>query len=801
MSPGDRLGHYEIVEQLGAGGMGVVYRARDTTLRREVAIKLLPQGLSGDPERLARLEREAHLLAAMNHPNIAAIYSLEEAEGSRFLVLELIVGAPLSDLIAAGPLPVPAALEIAAQIARALDVAHGAGVVHRDLKPANVMVTDDGRVKVLDFGIAKAPASLAADVDLDNSPTAAVPITEAGVILGTAPYMSPEQVRGQPVDDRSDIWAFGCVLYELLTGTRAFRRETAADTLAAILETEPDWTALPENLPENILGLLERCLRKDHRLRLDSLSDADAELIEALTGPLVVAARPVGSPYRRAAIAAVSAAAIALLVALGLNIGGMQDRVRSDGFWPFSAPAPEASARIRIAVLPFDNLGLENDHYLSEGISREVSTQLSRVADFVVIAHGSARRASAMGLSYRELAEQIRADYLVAGSVSPARDRVRIMASLIDPATSEQLWANDYDRELSVAQVLAVRKDVAQEVASALDVALSQEDPTGGSPAPLSLEAYRAYQLGRFFWDKRTVDGLELAIEHFERAITLDTNYALAYAGLADAALVLPWFSSAFSNTAALARAEAAARRALELDPSLGQPHATLGLIKEWRYEWIAAEQEFLLAIANEPDYATGHHWYGNMLGRLGRHDEASAELRLSISLDPLSLIINQDVGYVLWLAGQSEAAIRQFRRTLDLNASFSTTRLVLVMALLEQGRFAEAREEIGSWAVTAGLEREPLEAIVDLVSRHASTGQRQDLPPELMNVASSLPPYFLPGLYVHLGQDEKALDILERAYANGAFAVVSSLADPLFEPLRSKPGFADLIRKIGLDR
>jgi len=733
----------------------------------------------------------------MNHPNIAAIYSLEEEEDTRFLVLELVLGAPLSDLIADGPLPVPAALEISGQIAQALDVAHGAGVVHRDLKPANVMVTDDGRVKVLDFGIAKAPASLAADVGLDSSPTAAIPITEAGVILGTAPYMSPEQVRGQPVDKRSDIWAFGCVLYELLTGMRAFRRETAADTLAAILETEPDWAALPEKVPENLRDLLGRCLRKDRRLRLDNLSDASDELFEALTGPVVAAPRSVGSPYRRAAIAALASAAIALLLALGLNMGGVQDRIRSSGFWPFPATVP---ARIRIAVLPFDNLGLENDEYLSQGISRDISTQISKSSDFVVIAHGSARRASTMGLSYRELAEQIQADYLVAGSVSPAQDRVRITASLIDPATNEQLWANDYDRELSVAQVLAVRKDVAQEVAGALDVALSPVEQADPSSAPHDLEAYQEYQLGRFFWDKRTVDGLELAIEHFERAITLDTSYALAYAGLADAELVLPWYSSAFSNPAALGRAEVAALRALELDPSLGQPHATLGLIKEWRYEWLAAEEEFLLAIANEPDHATGHHWYGNMLGRLGRHEEAIEQLRLAVSLDPLSLIINQDVGYVLVLAGQSEAAILQFRHTLNLDANFPVTRLLLAMFLLEQNRFAEAREEMGRWAAITGLDREPLETIVDLVARHASAGQRQELPPDLVNVVSLLPPFFLPGLYVLLGQDEEALDILEQAYADGAFPVVISLAGPLFQPLRSKPGFAELTKKVGLD-
>ena len=344
---GKTLGHYEILEPLGSGGMGEVYRARDTTLKRDVAIKILPEELSADPDRLARLEREAHLLAALNHPHIATIYALEEDQGTSFLVLEMVKGESLEKRLAKGALPVEKALDLCKQIAEALEAAHGEGIIHRDLKPANVLITPDGIAKVIDFGLAKPTAATGrgSEANMSHSPTVTVAGTQTGVILGTAPYMSPEQVRGQPLDRRADIWAFGCVLYEMLTGSRAFARETVADTLAAIIEAEPDWSRLPANTPVAVRALLRRCLRKELKLRLRDIGDAWVEINEAMgASPSAAEASAVVPPQRRWKRAVPTAVAVGISVAAtALAVWGLMRG---------TPPPPEAPLRLEVKV-PF----------------------------------------------------------------------------------------------------------------------------------------------------------------------------------------------------------------------------------------------------------------------------------------------------------------------------------------------------------------------------------------------------------------------------------------------------------------
>jgi len=717
-------------------------------------------------------------------------------------VLELIEGETLAARLNRGPLHLDNSLEISRQIADALEAAHGRGIVHRDLKPANVMLSPEGRVKVLDFGLAF-PFQLGQGTDLTQAATDFDKITSTGTFMGTAPYMSPEQIRGQAVDPRTDIWAFGCVLFEMLTGRRAFQRETMADTMAAILERDPDWGELPDDTSPAIRALIRKSLQKETGERLQDMGDACLEIQEVLTSDAPVLARRPPSRLRRrpfAPVLALAAVAVVLLAfAVALDVGGIRDRLLGGRGWFSTMTMAGSGERLRIAVLPFDNLSGAEEEYFSEGITQDINTQISKTGKFVVIAHGSARRASGAGNGYHEMAQQLGVDYIVDGSVSRAGDRVRITASLIDPETNEQLWANDYDHELSVEHIFSVRSDVAQQVAGALDITLSPADQLQLAARPTqNLEAYQQYQLGRFFWDKRTVDGFESAIDHFEQAISLDPDYALAHAGLADTYLILPWFSSEYSNAVGLARSEEAATKALELDATLGEAHTTLALAREWQFEWEAAEREFRRALELDPEYPTAHHWYADMLGRLGRHQEAIVEIRTAHDLDPLSLIINQDLGYVLWMAGDREAAIRQFRRTLELDPNFATTRLVLAYALIGDGQFDEAEEALGQWATDTGNDPVAVSQIADLTARHASTGETQSIPPEL-DVESILPPWSIPWLYMLIGNEEKALDVLEQAYDEKAFAVVASVTLPGFDGLRSNPRFVELLRKMGL--
>jgi tetratricopeptide (TPR) repeat protein len=377
---------------------------------------------------------------------------------------------------------------------------------------------------------------------------------------------------------------------------------------------------------------------------------------------------------------------------------------------------------------------------------------------------------------------------------------VRVTASLVDPRTAEQLWANDYDRELSAAHIFTIRSDVAREVAGALDLTFSPSDEERlGSPPTESLEAYQSFQLGRFFWNKRTPQALETAVGHYQRAIELDPDYALAYAGLADIYVVLPWFDNQIDIPATLARAEAAAKRALELDPSLGEAVTALALVRESELDWKGAEIEFRRALELSPNHATAHHWYANLLSRLGHHEAALSHIKTALDLDPLSLIINQDLGYNLHLDRQIDAAIEQYRRALALDESFPPTRLVLALALLEAGRFQESAQEIERWSELTARDPTVTGQLVDLSARYAETGEAPPLPAGL-DLESLMPPWSVAMCYMLIGQDERALNRLEQLYERGITWELMLVVGPAFDRLRDDPRFRALVDRIGLE-
>jgi serine/threonine-protein kinase len=672
-------------------------------------------------------------------------------------------------------------VEILSEIADALAHAHDRGLVHRDIKPENVLISGSHAL-LADLGISKAVCDTGSRHQL----------TTVGMVVGTPDYMAPEQATAEPdIDHRADIYAMGVVAYEMLTGRRPFQGKSTQEILAAqVIQEPPPILEHRAGIPSDLARLVMRCLEKSPAARWQSAQEILHELKLVSRGessgrlPYSESSSHPAARLRRTAWVAAAGTA---LVAAGIGL--------------FNTLANEGDlTRRRIAVLPFENLSAAEDDYFSDGVTRDINTRISKIGDFMVIAHGSARQAKASGESYREMATQLGVQFVVDGSVSRVGERVLITASLIDPETDEQIWTNDYDRELSAEHIFTIRADVAQQVARALDVALSPAQEAELSARPTDdLEAYQEYLLGLFHWERRTPEAFETSIRHFQRAIELDPGYALAYAGLADVYLIRPWFSADYSNREGLALADSMARKALDLDPGLAQPHATLGLAHEWQLQWQDADTEFRRAIDLDPEYATARHWYALLLARMGRHAEAQVQAQMSLELDPLSPIINQDVGYVLHLAGEREESLRWTERTVELHPDFSTTVLVLALRYLEGGRYEEGGEVLSRWAGLTGNDLDWVMELVELKARYDSTGVRP--PTAHFDMEGRFPPYSIPGLYLLLGQPDAALDYLERGFEEGAFGIMSMVFDPALDELRPNPRFTALLERTGIPR
>ena len=772
---------YQIEGEIGAGGMATVYLAKDLKHDRKVAVKVLRPELAG-VVGADRFLNEIKVTAGLQHPHILTLHDSGEADSFLYYVMPYVEGESLGEKLKRdGPLSVPEAVGLLEEIADGLAYAHERGVVHRDIKPDNVLLSGHHAL-LADLGIAKAVSDTSERREL----------TTVGVIIGTPEYMAPEQATADPqVDHRADIYAFGILAYEMLTGRTPFGGRTGQEVLSAHVLEEPLPTSEHRvGLPEGLDRLVMKCLEKAPSDRWGSAEDIVQALGQVARGEAAAGAELAGTRSR-------AGARWKRVVPATLGVAALT----ATGLWLFSTFAPgELHARSRIAVLPFESLSGADEEILSDGVTRDINTRIASIGEFVVIAHGSARRAKADNPSYQEMAEQLGVRYLVDGSVSREGDRVLISATLIDPRTDEQIWTSDYDRELTAEHIFTIRGEVAGEVARALDVTLSpgQEAELAAAPTE-NLQAYQEYLMGITAWEERTIEGFQSAIQYFERAIELDSTYALAYAGLADVYLVRPWFSDQYSNREGLALADSMAERAIALDPTLPHPHATLGLIHEWQFQWEASEREFLRALQLDPGYATARHWYGLMLARVGRHDEAIAEARASLELDPLSPIINQDVGYVLRLAGDEDASIRQYERTLELSPDFSATILVLAWTYMELGRFDDAGDALARWAEVTGNDADGIRDVAHLAARYATTGEPQ-LSTEL-DLEAVFPPFLLAPLYVSWGQQDRAFDLLEEGYEEGAFGVTTSIFGTRLEHLRDHPRFIALAEKMGLSR
>jgi eukaryotic-like serine/threonine-protein kinase len=745
---GQTLGHYRIVEQVGAGGMGVVYRARDTRLDRDVALKLLPAGALSDEAARRRFRNEALALSKLSHPNIATVFDFDSQGGVDFLVMEYISGIILSEQLRAGALPEKDVVALAAQIAAALEEAHEHGIVHCDLKPSNVAVTSKGRVKVFDFGLAQI---LHPSVDVEATEIA--PDTDAA---GTLPYMAPEVLRGKPPDARSDTWSLGVMLYEMLAGKPPFQAETGFALASRILRDAP--APLARHVPPELQLVVGRCLEKDPAKRYQRAADLLADLEHF---PSELASGSASLPSRRSTRAITS-----------------------------------------LAVLPFENAAADPEaEYLSDGITESLINILAQLPKLHVMARSTVFRYKGQAIDPQAVGRELNVRAVLTGRVSQRGDTLSIATELVDVANGWQLWGEQYHRKR--ADLLAVQDAMAREIAGRLRLRLTGEEKKRlARRYTRNTDAYHCYLKGRYYWNKRTPEDLKRGIEFFNQAIEKDPHYTLAYAGLADSYYLLA--GTAFAALApgeAFPKAKAAALKALELDDSLAEAHTSLAtiLVNEW--DWGGAAKEFKRSIELNPGYATARHWYAFYLTALGRLDEAIREGQRAQELDPLSVIINRDLGLIYYYARKPDRAIEQYCKSLELDPNFALTHQALGRAYLLKGMREDA---LAALRLAAALSSDSVAMCAALAHALAETGSVVEARKILADLIersrrSYVSPTNIAVVYAGLGENDEAMECLEKALAEHNAGLMMLKVHPVFDPLRSDPRYQDLLRRIGL--
>jgi serine/threonine-protein kinase len=788
---GTQLGPYKILAPLGAGGMGEVYRARDARLGRDVAIKVLPDRSAQDDDALARLQVEARALAGLSHPHILTIHELGSDQGVAYLVMEFMEGQTLGDRLDRGSLSWQKALEIGIAIVEGLAAAHSRGVVHRDLKPENVFLTNDGGVKILDFGLAQLdPRSWPQDQKLLE--TAALADTdEPGLVVGTVPYMSPEQVRGQGVDARSDIFSFGCLLYEMVTGVRPFSYPTAAEIKAAILREDPlalaSWGS---DLPPDLERVIRHCLEKAPEERFQSARDLAFDLRSILTGSGATRAMPAAPPRRpRRIVWAMAVAGLLATLVLAVLLGAFLARLRG-----------RSQAIDSIAVLPFVNeSGDPEADYLSDGVTESIINNLSQLPNVRVIARNSAFKYKGQTVDPSKAGRELGVQAVLTGRVTKRGDMLIVSVELVDVSGDRQLWGERYNRKL--ADILAVQDDISREITEKLRWHLSGEDKQRLTKRYTdNTEAYQAYLAGRYHWNKRTEEGLKKGIDSFKQALAKDPNYALAYAGLADCYALLGDYGY-LRPSEAYPQAKAAAKRAVELDDTLAEAHTSLAFVMvQYDWDWRGAEREFKRALELNANYATAHQWYSEYLTSQGRHDEALAEIKRAQELDPLALITHAVEGRALYFKRQYDQAIEQCRKTLEMDAGFGPAYLFLGRAYLQKRNYDDAiagfRKAHQRSAGTAIL--------AELGHAYALAGQEAEARKILAELkAQANHRYVTAGrmalLAIALGDKDEAFKFLEQALEERSDVMVTLKVEPRYDSLRADPRFDKLLQRVGL--
>lgn len=796
----ETIGQYRIIKRLGAGGMGEVFLAEDTSLNRQVAIKFLSPGKTNDTAAIKRLVREARAAARLNHPNICAIHEVRNDESGNYLVMQYVEGQSLDSILKTSTFKIREILAIALQLANALAEAHAGNVIHRDIKPQNIMIDSRDQVKVLDFGLAKIEeqtnaridsGSANAESDSANAETISL-LTNPNLILGTPLYMSPDHMQPEDLDARCDIFSVGVVLYEMITGEHPFLRKTVPSTISAVLTHQPSPISnFRKDVPARLERIVQRCLEKDKLKRYQSASELAndiSRLIRELdrNSFFLTLSRPV---------VRYTLAAIAIVVMGAVGVYSFRNRATQ----PSVAQSPVGQRNVidSVAILPLTCQDAELD-YLCEGLTESITNKLSSVPTIRVSARTSVLRYQKGEADALIAGRELGVKAVTTGKLTKQNDDLKIQIDLIKVSDGSQIWGQQYTQKIS--NVLLIQDDISAQIAQKLRLQLSSEELNRISKHYTeNTEAYLLYARGRFFWNRRTVEDLKKAAENFEAAIRLDNNYALAYTGLADSYLILTRYGLA-PPIELLDRAKAAAQKAIEIDDELAEAHTSLAAIKaDYDWDWPIIEREHRRAIELNPNYPTAHNFYAWYLMSLGRFDEAKAQMRLAQELDPDSLGIRASVGLPYYYSGDMDSAIAQYRKCLEADSNFILARWYLAMGYEQKGMYDAA---IAEWNQIESVDRSP-ELLSNLAYAYAMSGRRAQALQYLKELESLskdryVSPFHVGVVHLGLGDVNRAFDYFEKAYGDRSLPMTLNV-DPRFTALHTDPRFIKLLQHLRL--
>ena len=788
---GQTISHYRILEQLGAGGMGVVYKAHDSRLDRALALKLLPEELAQQPQALERFRREARAASALNHPGICTIYDIGEQDGRAFIAMEFIDGETLRSHIHGKALPLEEILKLGIQIAEALDAAHAEGIIHRDIKPANIFVTKRGQAKVLDFGLAKLIPKGIAGAGLEFGGQSQDSTSIVGIISGTPSYMSPEQVRGDDLDQRTDIFSLGLLLYEMATGRQAFGGGTGGMIIEAVLTRPPvSVRSINLDIPPRLESIIDKALHKDRGQRYQRAADmlTDLQRLKRDTDS--------GRGDQEG-----DAESVPLSASDPLSSTGTRTSRASAAQTTALRPGRVSKIIGSLAVLPFENVSRDPENeYLSDGIAGSLINILATVPRLRVMAQSTVFRYKGREIDPQAIGRELNVRAVLTGRMMQSGGSLRIGTELVDVATGAQLWSAQFDRK--PGDIFLIQDEISNEISGKLRLQLTRAEKKRLIRRDTEdAEAYRLYLQGRHHWNRWTEEGFYKAIGYFQQAVEKDPSYALAYTGLAESYVLLGW-NSYLPPKDAFPKGKAAAMTALRLDPDLGEAHTPLAAAL-WLYDWQwkEAQTEFKRSLDLNPAYPTANHWHAEYVMTMGHQLEAIAKMKNSQELDPLSLIISVAIGWAFYMARRYDEAIEQLLRTVELDPNYPVTHWILGLLYRKTGRY--------ELAITAGDKGVNLSggsplmraALAHTYGESGRTKEAVQVLDDLTELAKHkyVAPHFFAGIHIGLGENERAIQYLEKSWEDHSHWLIYLHLDPSMDALRSNPSFQDLLRRVGL--